>query len=104
MRGIILKHVVINYHGGLGIRENGGAWASVVSVRLMSDLIYLALKVGLPKEKERELNDAIQVHFREWLQSTNLLRQIYDLSNLERDESSSGGPPGYGSGQAPAPK
>jgi len=38
----------------------------------------------LTKDKERELNDAIQAHFREWLQSSSLLRQIYDLSNLER--------------------
>ncbi|GAX83934.1 hypothetical protein CEUSTIGMA_g11358.t1 [Chlamydomonas eustigma] len=72
---------------------------------LTADMRQKFKQVGLPKEKERELNDAIQAHFREWLQSTNLLRQIYDLSNLERDESSSGVPPGlYGSGQPPAPK
>ena len=43
-------------------------------------------QAGLSKDKERELNDAIQSHFREWLQSSSLLRQIYDLSNLERSE------------------
>ena len=41
-------------------------------------------QAGLTKDKERELNDAIQAHFREWLQGSSLLRQIYDLSNLER--------------------
>lgn len=48
------------------------------------DCIFYSFQAGLTKEKERELNDAIQSHFREWLQGSNLLRQIYDLSNLEK--------------------
>lgn len=52
-------------------------------------LVYMS-QANLTKDKERELNDAIQAHFREWLQSSSLLRQIYDLSNLERDEAGAG--------------
>lgn len=44
-----------------------------------------ALQAGLPKEVECELNNVIQNHFKEWLASNALLRQIYDLSNLEKD-------------------
>ena len=32
---------------------------------------------------------AIQAHFKDWLQSSGSMRQIYDLAKLERDESSS---------------
>jgi hypothetical protein len=48
----------------------------------------------LTKDKERELNDAIQGYFKEWLVSSNLLRQIYDLSTLEKEEmaAAAGGP------------
>lgn len=43
-------------------------------------------QAGLTKDKERELNDAIQGYFKEWLVGSNLLRQIYDLSTLEKEE------------------
>lgn len=43
-------------------------------------------QAGLTKDKERELNDAIQGYFKEWLVSSNMLRQIYDLSTLEKEE------------------
>jgi hypothetical protein len=64
-----------------------------------------ALQANLTKDKERELNDAIQAHFREWLQGSSLLRQIYDLSNLERDEvaASGGGQQSSGNGGGGAP-
>lgn len=58
------------------------------------------LQANLSKEKERELNDAIQAHFRDWLQSSSLLRQIYDLSNLEREEAAAAGGTAGGSGGA----
>ena len=57
-------------------------------------------QANLTKEKERELNDAIQAYFKDWLSSSNMLRQIYDLSNLEKDEgvlaaaAGNGGPSG----------
>eukprot|EP00798_Chlamydomonas_sp_ICE-L_P003219 gene3219-13238_t len=57
---------------------------------LTSDLRRQFKEANLSKDKEKELNDAIQDHFREWLTTSNMLRQIYDLSNLERDEASSG--------------
>lgn len=43
---------------------------SFSTVRSHSSLppVLLPLQAGLSKEKERELNDAIQAHFREWLQ------------------------------------
>ncbi|KAG2454002.1 hypothetical protein HYH02_001045 [Chlamydomonas schloesseri] len=43
-------------------------------------------QAGLTKDKERDLNDAIQGYFKEWLVGSNLLRQIYDLSTLEKEE------------------
>ncbi|KAF5834480.1 hypothetical protein DUNSADRAFT_8836 [Dunaliella salina] len=53
---------------------------------MTGELRHRFRQVGLSKEKERELNDTIQSHFKEWLSSSNMLRQIYDLSNLEKDE------------------
>ena len=50
------------------------------------------MQASLPKDKERELNDTIQAHFKEWLQGSSTLRQIYDLSNRERDEQGGNGP------------
>ncbi|PNH12003.1 TBCC domain-containing protein 1 [Tetrabaena socialis] len=65
---------------------------------------------GLTKEKERELNDAIQGYFKEWLVGSNLLRQIYDLSTLEKEEMAAAGAgasvglsPGSSGGGAPPP-
>ncbi|MEW5320106.1 MAG: hypothetical protein WDW38_011205 [Sanguina aurantia] len=43
-------------------------------------------QAGLTKEKERELNDVIQAYFKDWLSGSGLMRQIFDLSALEREE------------------
>lgn len=32
--------------------------------------------------------NAIQVHFKDWLQATGNMRQVYDLARAERDEGS----------------
>jgi len=53
---------------------------------MTSELRHKFKQANLGKDKERELNDAIQAHFKDWLASSNMLRQIYDLSNLEKDE------------------
>ena len=38
-------------------------------------------QAGLTKDKERELNDAIQGYFKEWLVQANLLRQVKSTAN-----------------------
>ena len=38
------------------------------AIKLMRPCLPSPLQAGLSKEKERELNDSIQAHFREWLQ------------------------------------
>uniref|UniRef100_A0A7S0V4B7 TBCC domain-containing protein 1 n=1 Tax=Polytomella parva TaxID=51329 RepID=A0A7S0V4B7_9CHLO len=44
-------------------------------------------QVGLSREKERELNDSIQAYFKDWLYGNgSMLRQVYDLSLLEKEE------------------
>ncbi|KXZ53345.1 hypothetical protein GPECTOR_7g1240 [Gonium pectorale] len=67
-------------------------------------------QAGLTKDKERELNDAIQGYFKEWLVASNLLRQIYDLSTLEKEElaaaasaGATGGPGSLNLSPLPAP-
>ncbi|GIL89591.1 hypothetical protein Vretimale_1845 [Volvox reticuliferus] len=55
-------------------------------LNLTHDMRSKFKQAGLSKEKERDLNDAIQGYFKEWLLSSNLLRQIYDLSTLEKEE------------------
>jgi len=64
---------------------------------MTSELRHKFRQASLPKERERELNDAIQGHFKEWLAANSMLRQIYDLSNLEKDEVSAAGGSGPGS-------
>lgn len=44
---------------------------------------------GLDDVKKKELMSAIQSHFKDWLQQTGGMRQVYDLARMERDESSS---------------
>ncbi|EFJ44041.1 hypothetical protein VOLCADRAFT_121354 [Volvox carteri f. nagariensis] len=55
-------------------------------LNLTHDMRSKFKQAGLTKDKERELNDAIQSYFKEWLVGSNLLRQIYDLSTLEKEE------------------
>ncbi len=47
------------------------------------------LQAGLDDVKKKELMAAIQSHFKDWLQQTGGMRQVYDLARMERDESSS---------------
>ncbi|KAJ9517478.1 hypothetical protein QJQ45_024956 [Haematococcus lacustris] len=53
---------------------------------MTTELRHRFRQAGLSKEREAELNNTIQSYFKEWLSSNSLLRQIYDLSNLEKDE------------------
>ncbi|KAI3435495.1 hypothetical protein D9Q98_001561 [Chlorella vulgaris] len=41
----------------------------------------------LEEGKKKELMGAIQAHFKDWLQATGSMRQVYDLARAERDES-----------------
>ncbi|PRW18405.1 TBCC domain-containing 1 isoform A [Chlorella sorokiniana] len=43
----------------------------------------------LEEGKKKELMAAIQAHFKEWLQATGAMRQVYDLARAERDEGAS---------------
>ncbi|GLC35188.1 hypothetical protein PLESTB_000564000 [Pleodorina starrii] len=60
-------------------------------------------QAGLTKDKERELNDAIQGYFKEWLVGSNLLRQIYDLSTLEKEEMAAASASAAAVGLSPIP-
>lgn len=40
----------------------------------------------LDEAKKRELQTVIQAYFKEWLNSTGLMRQVYDLARMEREE------------------
>lgn len=46
-------------------------------------------QAGLDEAKKKELMSAIQAHFKDWLQQTGGMRQVFDLARMERDESSS---------------
>lgn len=43
---------------------------------------------NLPEERKREVQNVIQSYFREWLNSSGKMRQIYDLARLEKDADS----------------
>ncbi len=47
------------------------------------------MQANLDEAKKKELMGAIQAHFKEWLQQTGGMRQVYDLARMERDENSS---------------
>lgn len=44
-------------------------------------------QANLEEDQKRELMNAIQVNFKDWLQATGNMRQVYDLARAERDES-----------------
>jgi hypothetical protein len=44
----------------------------------------------LEEGKKKELMAAIQAHFKDWLQATGSMRQVYDLARAERDGADAG--------------
>lgn len=42
-------------------------------------------QANLPEDRKREVQNVIQSYFREWLNSTGKMRNIYDVARLERD-------------------
>lgn len=40
----------------------------------------------LEDSKKRDLQRVIQEHFKEWLNTSGNMRQVYDLARLEREE------------------
>ncbi|KAG2495859.1 hypothetical protein HYH03_006097 [Edaphochlamys debaryana] len=72
-------------------------------LNLTHDMRSRFKQAGLTKDKERELNDAIQGYFKEWLVGSNLLRQIYDLSTLEKEEMAAAAASAAAVGLSPVP-
>lgn len=56
-----------------------------------------ACQAELEEGKKKELMAAIQAHFKEWLQATGAMRQVYDLARAERDEAGGSALSGLGS-------
>jgi len=48
------------------------------------------VQATLDEARKRELQTVIQAYFKEWLNSTGKLREVYDLARMERED---GNPP-----------
>ena len=48
----------------------------------------VALQAVLDDARKRELQAVIQAHFKEWLNASGNMRQVYDLARMEREEAS----------------
>lgn len=44
------------------------------------------MQATLDDARKRELQFVLQAHFKEWLNSTGLLREVYDLARMEQKE------------------
>ena len=58
------------------------AAATEAKVRRVSELQAAVREAALDEGRRRELQGAIQAHFREWLVASGNMRQIFDLSRL----------------------
>jgi TBCC domain-containing protein 1 len=58
------------------------AAATEAKVRRVGELQAAVREAALDEARRRELQAAIQAHFREWLVSSGNMRQIFDLSRL----------------------
>ena len=58
-------------------------------MRGAADVRAAVKAADLEDGRKRELMAAIQSHFKDWLQATGAMRQVYDLARAERDERSS---------------
>ncbi|KAK9810967.1 hypothetical protein WJX73_001581 [Symbiochloris irregularis] len=57
-------------------------------VAAVSELRNAVKQAVLDDARKRELQAVIQAHFKEWLNSSGNMRQVYDLARMEREESS----------------
>jgi len=55
------------------------------NVRSVAEIRKKVKQANLGDPERHELQNCIQVHFKDWLASTGNLRQIYDLAMLERE-------------------
>ena len=59
--------------------------AREAKVAAIADLRAAVRRAALADGRKRELQAAIQAHFKEWLASSGMMRQVYDLARLERE-------------------
>ena len=59
--------------------------AREAKVAAIADLRAAVRRAALADARKRELQAAIQAHFKEWLASSGMMRQVYDLARLERE-------------------
>ena len=64
------------------------AWLPIVSGFGEARLVQAVLDDA----RKRELQTVIQAYFKDWLQSSGNMRQVYDLARMEREEGG-GAPP-----------
>ena len=57
--------------------------ATEAKVRRVGELQAAVREAALDEGRRRELQAAIQAHFRDWLVSSGNMRQIFDLSRLQ---------------------
>ena len=44
------------------------------------------LQATLDETRKRELQNVIQAYFKEWLTSSGIFREVYDLARMERED------------------
>lgn len=65
-------------------------------VGAVADLRAAVRGAALADGRKRELQAAVQAHFKEWLAASGHMRHVYDLARLEREAAGLGGGSGGG--------
>lgn len=69
-------------------------------VRRVTELRLVVKDAALDESRRRELQAAIQAHFKDWLLTSGNMRQVYDLARIERGDAAGAGGGGAGAGGA----
>jgi hypothetical protein len=62
-----------------------------------------AAQAALDDGRKRELQNVIQVYFKDWLMGSGHMREVYDLARMEREDAAAGSSSGSSLGRAPVP-
>lgn len=57
----------------------------------MTELRLVVKDAALDEARRRELQAAIQAHFKDWLLTSGNMRQVYDLARIERGDAAGAG-------------
>ncbi len=60
-------------------------------------------QAALDDGRKRELQNVIQVYFKDWLMGSGHMREVYDLARMEREDASAGSSSSGSLGRAPVP-